>query len=292
MNKKPADSKTKAANGAPGFDLYYSKLYGERWQTLKASLLSDSFPLPLKCRLSAPEYFLDPASVLAAATLPLEGAESVLDMCAAPGGKSLVLASLMERGARLKCNERSFDRFKRLERSLRDHLPEGLLERVSISCGDGALLCKKEDCLYDAILLDAPCSSERHVIKDSRYLSQWSPARAKSLAMQQWALVSSAFRLLQAGGFMLYSTCALDPSENIGVTERLAKKFPAAVFASEREVRSFQARAKEKLSPFYDVSSLPDFEPSGDGFLVLPDAQNGAGPIFFCLVKKAFSEQA
>ena len=62
--------------------------------------------------------------------------------------------------------------------------------------------------------LDVPCSSERHVFADEKYLDMWSPSRIKSLAIEQWALLSSAYRLLRNDGFLLYSTCALNPKEN------------------------------------------------------------------------------
>ena len=277
----------KKLRGAPGFEEYYSLIYGARWPSLKEALLKEGAPKPFKCHPNAPEYFLDPASVLAALSLPLEGSKNILDMCAAPGGKSLVLASLMEDGAFLRCNERSFERTKRLERVVQEHLSEERRERVKISCGDGALLCKKESQSYDAILLDAPCSSERHVLTSPKYLDEWSPARVKSLAMQQWALLSCAFRLLNEGGFLLYSTCALNPSENSGLCERLLKKFPNAKLVGEDVVRAFQSSQKEALKPFFDVSFLPGFEAQETGFSILPDAQNGFGPIFFCLFKKS-----
>ena len=276
----------KKLRGADGFESHYSSLYGARWAALKAALLEQSQPSPLVCQPGAPAYYLDAASVVAAMTLPLEGAKNILDMCAAPGGKSLVLASRMDSDANILCNERSFDRSMRLRKVISEHLPTATQERVQVSCGDGALLCKKQTEAYDAILLDAPCSSERHVLNDSKYLAEWSPARVKSLAMQEWALLSSAFRLLKTGGRLLYSTCALDPAENTGVCERLIKKFPNAAAAGLEEVRALQSSAKSKMEAFFDVSQLPDFEPSGLGFSILPDAQKGAGPIFFCLLKK------
>lgn len=282
--KKSAASKK--LRGAEGFEEHYSSLYGGRWNALKAALLVESRPLPLVCGQGGPAYYLDAASVVAAMTLPLRGAKNILDMCAAPGGKSLVLASLMDADANLLCNERSFDRSMRLRKVISEHLPAATQGRVQVSCGDGALLCKKQNEAYDAILLDAPCSSERHVLNDSKYLDEWSPARVKSLAMQQWALLSSAFRLLKTGGRLLYSTCALDPAENTGVCERLLKKFPNAAAAGLQEVRALQDSAKRELAPFFDPASLPGFESSGMGFCVLPDAQNGAGPIFFCLFEK------
>ena len=272
--------------GAAAFEEYYSSIFGDRWQALKAALLKESKPLPFVCCQGAPAYYLDAASVLAAITLPLQGAKNILDMCAAPGGKSLVLASRMDSDAGLLCNERSFERYSRLRRVILEHLPQEVQGRVQVSCGDGALLCKKQEAAYDAILLDAPCSSERHVLNDPKYLEQWSPARVKSLAMQQWALLSSAYRLLKDEGYLLYSTCALNQSENSQTAARLLKKFPEARAVSLEEILALQETGKKQVSALFDAAALPKFEAQELGFSIFPDSQGGAGPIYFCLFQK------
>lgn len=285
-----AKNKSASIRGAQGFEEYYSAIFGRRWPALKDALLKETEPLPFTPIEGGPSYYLDAASVLAAISLPLCGAQNILDMCAAPGGKSLVLASRMKAASCLRCNERSFDRFQRLRKVVADHLPQEIQERVKISCGDGALLCKKENILYDAILLDAPCSSERHVLNDPKYLDDWSPARVKSLAMQQWALLSSAYRLLKDGGLLLYSTCALNQSENSQVAARLLKKFPEARAVSLEEVLAFQETGKKEILGFFDVAALPKFEEQELGFSILPDLQGGAGPIYFCLFTKGMDK--
>lgn len=271
--------------GALGFEEYYSAIFGARWQNLKAALLQE--PTPVGFYAGAQTYYLDRASILAALTLPLENAQNILDMCAAPGGKTLVLANRMENTANLVSNERSFERKCRLERVVAEHLPESVKARVKITCGDGAVLCKKQTDFYDAILLDAPCSSERHVLTSPKYLEQWSPARLKTLAMEQWALLSSAFRLLKAGGYLLYSTCALSQEENSGVIKRLLKKFGAqASVLGKGEILELQSAHIQKSPALFDGIELPAFEENEYGFNILPDTQNGAGPIYFSLVKK------
>ncbi len=287
-----AKDKEKSRHGEAAFEEYYSALFGERWPALKAALLKESEPKAFVACKDGPAYYLDAASVLAAISLPLCGAQNILDMCAAPGGKSLVLASRMKAASCLRCNERSFDRFQRLRKVVADHLPQETQGRVKISCGDGALLCKKESLLYDAILLDAPCSSERHVLNDPKYLAEWSPARVKSLAMQQWALLSSAYRLLNEGGYLLYSTCALNQSENSQVAARLLKKFPEARAVPLEELLAFQETGRKEAEAFFDVAALPKFEALEPGFAILPDAQGGAGPIYFCLFNKGMDKNS
>ncbi len=277
MSKKN-ESRCEKLTGESGFDTYYSRLFGARWPALKTALAAPPVYAELNC--GGEPYFLDPASVLAASLLPLRGAERILDLCAAPGGKTLVLAALMDAGATLHSNERSSARKNRLAAVCASCLSAALRQRVRITCSDGATRCRTQSECYDRILLDAPCSSERHVLRDPAALRKWTPARIKTLAVEQWALLSSAYRLLAPGGFLLYSTCALSPQENDGIIDRLLKKFPDALIVPARPC------APDALASVCRTPFLPDAEQTGRGFHILPDVQNGAGPIWFSLVQK------
>ncbi len=258
-----------------GFEEYYATIFGDRWKTLQDSLAEEPSYIEWK-ESSDDAYYLDSASVRAAYSLPVNGAKNILDMCAAPGGKSLVLAHRMDRDALLLCNERSASRRTRLSHVLDNHLPEDIRKRVKISANDGSLMCKKEVTQFDAILLDAPCSSERHVLLDEKYLNQWSSARIKNLAMAQWSLLSSAYRLLKEGGYLLYATCALTTSENDDVIKKLFKKFDTA------ELAPVNNELVERECRF----ALPNSEKTEFGYHVLPDTQQGAGPLYYSLIHK------
>ncbi|MCQ2575968.1 MAG: RsmB/NOP family class I SAM-dependent RNA methyltransferase [Treponema sp.] len=275
--------------GAPAFEKFYSELYGERWELLKKAFFEENTSVEYKIPGGEKSYFLDSASVLAALCLPLkkefeeyDEPESILDLCAAPGGKTLVLASRMAENARLSANERSPERKHRLATVVQTCLPEEINSRITVSCSDGSTWCTRQSECFDKILLDAPCSSERHVIADPKYLNQWSLSRIKTVTMEQWALLSSAYRLLKEDGIMVYSTCALCPQENDEMIEKLFKKF-------NKDGSSF-----ELLEPEPDVSeiekfvniSLPDFEKTKYGYAILPDKQKGAGPIYFSIIHK------
>ena len=267
--------------GESGFNQFYSQLFGPRWEKLKESFFQENQSVEYKIQDSE-SYFLDSASVFAALCLPLEDAESILDLCAAPGGKTLVLASRMSDDAVLYSNERSTTRVQRLKKVVETCLPEEINQRVKVSCSDGATWCKRQTECFDRILLDAPCSSERHVIQDKKYLDTWSPSRIKTVSMEQWALLSSAYRMLKVGGILLYSTCALCPQENDEIIRKLHKKF-------NKDGKSF-----ELLSPNPNVKeienftkiNIPNYEKTEFGFHILPDVQNGAGPIYFSIIKK------
>lgn len=275
-NRKP--------QGADAFDAYYGDMFGSRWRALRTVLRLEPQPVPF-CPCGRATYFLDMASAYAAACLPLAKARRILDMCAAPGGKTLVLARRMESGAELFANERSMDRRNRLVKVCNDHLCEPLLGRVHISCSDAALWCTRRQEPFDAILLDAPCSSERHVLADAKYLAQWTAHRARSLAMAQWALLSSGWRILAEGGCLLYVTCALNAAENDAVVQRLLERFPDA------QCEGGLAADADFLSQFFPFRQpLP--ERTRFGFRILPDSSDGAGPLYFCLVRKKMSKIA
>jgi 16S rRNA (cytosine1407-C5)-methyltransferase len=263
------------------FEAYYRAVYGERWEALRESLLRAAAPVPYTVGLRSP-YMLDYASVLAAKSLRLPAAMAeaatgpaagrsgeILDACAAPGGKTLVLASLMGSGARLLANELSAERRRRLVDVLDSRLDRELRARVVVSGFDAAAqgARKSEWGRFSAILLDAPCSSERHVLADPQALAEWTPARPRFLARRQWALLSSAFLLLRNGGSLVYATCALSPEENDAIAERLFKKYGNTVLLDE-----------------------PDFaegEKTQFGRIILPDACNGMGPMYVARVRKS-----
>ena len=268
--------------GADGFEEYYRELYGQRWDALKESFAGEGSAVEYHVTGAQESYFLDSASVLAALCLPLENATDLLDLCAAPGGKTLVLASRMDPEALLSSNERSPERKHRLAVVVETCLPLEISARVKTSCSDGSTWCTRQSECFDRILLDAPCSSERHVYLDPKYLKDWSLSRIKTVTTEQWALLSSAYRLLQPGGILLYSTCALCPEENDGMISRLYKKFNKDGSAFELLPPSPELSEIEGFTKI----TLPQYEKTEFGYQILPDTANGAGPIYFSIIKK------
>ncbi len=280
MGKKKSLAPKKLC-GEEGFDSYYSGIFSSRWESLKSSLKGEKSYVEWKNE-GCKGYFIDPASVYAALHLRLKGAKRILDMCAAPGGKTLVIGSRMENDAVLLSNERSFQRRQRLLQVCKDSFSEDVFARIKFGSFDGAKLCRFQNECYDSILLDAPCSSERHVLNDKKYLSLWSESRIKSLAMEQWALISSAYRLLAKGGCLVYSTCALSEAENDGIVKRLVKKFSdMKIVFDENETALFSDCTK-----FLKTNIKFEPERTECGFHILPDKQNGAGPIWFSVLEK------
>ncbi len=212
-------------------------------------------------------YYLDKASVFAAKSLGVEPGMDVLDMCAAPGGKSLIIASMLQGRGSLQCNDRSPDRRARLEHVLENSLPMEWRSVIKVTGYDGVKfgLHRKES--FDRILLDAPCSSDRHVLNSTSHLEVWSAKRIKRLSVEQGSLLASAIDALRPGGTLVYGTCALSPLENDGVVARILKKRP-------------EARSVE-------IADIPEGADRTEfGVHILPDKTQGSGPIYCAKIKK------
>lgn len=251
-------------HGNERFEEYYSTLYKERWPSLRQALLKQSEEKVSPEGLGKP-YYMDLSSLITASLLPVKPSDHVLDMCAAPGGKSLVLALALEGEGLLVSNDRSPERRRRMHDVFTQCLPSGSVEiRITGYNAESWGLYEKNE--YDAILLDAPCSSERHVINDVKYLSLWSPSRPKRLAISQYAMLSSALMAVKEGGYILYSTCSINRGENEDVIRKLVTRHP-----EEIEI----------------VQRLDDNQESREyGAIILPDRADGLGPMYSCLIRK------
>jgi 16S rRNA C967 or C1407 C5-methylase (RsmB/RsmF family) len=287
MGKRGKGSGARRAVGEGGaaFREYYTGIFGERWPALEAALAEASDSVAFAAGEGLEPYYLDSASIFAASCLELPEEGRVLDACAAPGGKTLVLASRLGPGARLVANELSADRRRRLRDVLDRHLSPEARGRVEVSGRDAAAMARAFESSFDAILLDAPCSSERHVLRqslarpgeggraDAKALSEWSPARVRGLASRQWALLSSALIMLKPGGCLVYSTCALGRAENDDVVARALAKQGAGLSLERPEAR---------VGPDGIVGS----EATEYGLSILPDRAGGAGPMYICRIRK------
>jgi len=171
-----------------------------------------------------------------------EPGHSVLDLCASPGGKSLMLASVLFSGetrvpgSRLVCNEMSRPRAQRLQRNLNLFLPPEYVApggpvvvlNVDAASGDrGAPPAHLHRVgPFDRVLVDAPCTSDRHLLhqSDKSSLAHWASGAVKSNAERQLELLRSAAGLVKKGGLIVYCTCALAEQENDGVVAKFLKK--------------------------------------------------------------------
>lgn len=247
------------------FNSYYASHFKERWNDLREALLSEVKYKELRTGLKQ-SYFLDEGSFLVASALNIGLEDSVLDMCAAPGGKSLVLVRGLGSKGFLCANELSRQRRWRLKNTFLSHLPEDLQKLVKVTGRDASTWGLSNKSCFDKILLDVPCSSERHVLNSPSHLQKWKPARPKFLAQRQFAMLASALEVVRPGGIIVYSTCALLPVENDEVVRKLYKK------------RSGRFEIiKDKQSPGQETEF---------GWHFLPDTCQGMGPSFYSKIKR------
>lgn len=212
-------------------------------------------------------YVLDPASVMAARALNTQPGDSVLDMCAAPGGKTLVLAATLDGQGELIANEISQGRRERLIKVLQQYIPHSRRQHISVTGRDGVKFGLQMPNHFDRVLLDAPCSGERHLLENHAELSAWTQRRSENLAQRQYALLCSAYLTLKENGMVLYSTCSLSPIENDGVIRK-------ALHKKGFECASFETPAPSQWA-----------EKTEFGWIHLPD-RSGFGPIYFSLLRK------
>ena len=245
-------------------DTHYHNIWLDRWDAIKSAFGGEPGYCTLEAGLIKP-YFLDKASTYPAQALDVQPGDTVLDMCAAPGGKTLILALAKGEAGTLVANDKSADRRMRLKAVIKEHLPAAIASTVRITGYDAATWGLYQQAVYDRVLLDAPCSSERHVLSSPYYLAQWTPARTKQLAIRQFAMLAAALDAAKAGGRVVYSTCSISPLENDGVIEKLFKK---------------------RKDMFDIIETAPGIgEKTKYGIQILPDT-TGAGPIYYCCLEK------
>lgn len=175
-------------------------------------------------------YIQNAASWLPVLALEPQAGEHILDMCAAPGGKSSHIQAIAQNQAHLVCNDNSRPRLMKLQANL-----ERLGAQAEFSLADATRLSRRDDIgLFDKILLDAPCSGEGLMTlrpQDAKLFDSWSPAHIRRLSDLQKKLITEAWRLLRPGGTLVYSTCTMAPEENEAVVDYLLRRQPDAKLA-------------------------------------------------------------
>jgi len=181
------------------------------------------------------------ASQLCADALQAKSGETVLDMCAAPGGKTLQIACTMQGKGELLANEAVRKRFFKLHAVLQQ---QGTADFVTTLLGDGRALWRRFPEYFDRILVDAPCSTEaRFRVDDAETFRYWSPRKIKEMRHKQKGLLRSAIRCLKPGGSIIYATCSFAPEENEQVISDALKQFPDQIEVAPLTLAGVQTMA-------------------------------------------------
>lgn len=174
-------------------------------------------------------YIQNFSSYLCAKNLNVSKNDTVLDMCAAPGGKSINLANFMDNEGYLSCVELSKDRFFKLKNNLQNYG----VKNARIFCKNALSIGKICPLKFDKILLDAPCSS----FSKLGFSIKRNKKDIKNIAKLQKKLLHSALNALKINGELIYSTCTFTKEENEEVIENaLNSKFKIEILNLDLDI--------------------------------------------------------
>ncbi len=167
-------------------------------------------------------YVQEPSAMSAVTVLGVEPGDKVLDLCAAPGGKSTQIACELAGTGLLWANE--------IVRP-RAHILLSNIERMGIknavvSNMSPDDLCDRLEGFFDKVLVDAPCSGEGMFRKDKEAIYEWSVEHSMACAERQKAILNSAAAAVRPDGILVYSTCTFAVDENEGVITHFLKEHP------------------------------------------------------------------
>ena len=178
-------------------------------------------------------YIQNLSSIFAALSLDVNKDDWVLDLAAAPGGKSLIFSELANK---VSAVEKDKNRFFMMKRNFK----ESLAKNIQTYNKDGRFVYKATPQMFDKVFLDAPCSSEAH-IDIKKGITWWSERRIYKFAKLQKELIVSAYESLKEGGTLIYATCTFAPEENEAVIDFLLKKYNnAKVVEIEHNLKNIQ----------------------------------------------------
>ena len=167
-------------------------------------------------------YLQEPSAMLPAEVMDARPGEKLLDLCAAPGGKSTQMGCAMRGEGLLVCNEPVRKRAQILSRNIeRMGIPNAVVtcawpEQLAGCWPDG----------FDGVLVDAPCSGEGMFRRHPEPLEEWTEERARGCAQRQADILEQASALVRPGGRLVYSTCTWNPDENEGQIRLFLNRHP------------------------------------------------------------------
>jgi len=210
-------------------------------------------------------YIQEPSAMLPGELMEAKQGERILDMCAAPGGKSTHIASYMKGEGILVCNEIHPARAKILSENI-----ERMGIRNAIVTNESPnSLAKIFNEYFDRIMVDAPCSGEGMFRKDPDTICEWSEDRISTNSDRQLEILMQAHKCLKTGGIIIYSTCTFSEIEDEDVVLRFLEKYNYEIMDVVQECKEWTTHGTKivKARRFY------------------PFTGNGEGQ-FVCVIKK------
>ena len=203
----------------------------------------------------------------------------VLDLCAAPGGKSTHLADLMNERGLLVSNEVISSRAA----TLAENMAKWGVANSVVTNSDPSAFSKLQN-LFDLILVDAPCSGEGMFRKNPDAIGEWSLNNVKLCAQRQRRILNDIWPALRQGGYLIYSTCTFNHLENADNVQYIVEELGAEVIPL--------APQEWELLRSCGVEAVGEGKAASLGYQFLPGLARGEGQFFAILRKRAAEEAA
>ena len=203
----------------------------------------------------------------------------VLDLCAAPGGKSTHLADLMNERGLLVSNEVISSRAA----TLAENMAKWGVANSVVTNSDPSAFSKLQN-LFDLILVDAPCSGEGMFRKNPDAIGEWSLNNVKLCAQRQRRILNDIWPALRQGGYLIYSTCTFNHLENADNVQYIVEELGAEVIPL--------APQEWELLRSCGVEAVGEGQAASLGYQFLPGLARGEGQFFAILRKRAAEEAA
>ena len=202
----------------------------------------------------------------------MEG-KRVLDMCAAPGGKTTVYSTLVGREGLVVANDISHSRAM----ALADNVQRWGMGNVVVTCNEPAHIGAFTH-WFDVVAVDAPCSGEGMFRKMDEARSEWTPSSPDVCAERQREILAEAWRVLCPGGALIYSTCTFNPTEDEGIVEWLMSEYGEEIEAAERiATEDSWGVVRSEIGAFQCFHFYPH-KARGEGFFAAV-ARKSEGPV-------------
>ena len=167
-------------------------------------------------------YIQEPAAMVPVESIEIEKDWKVLDLCAAPGGKSSQIKNKLGENGVLVSNEIVPSRCK----ILTGNVERMGFKNVITTCASPQKLAKEFSQTFNMIMVDAPCSGEGMFRKEEIAIDEWSPENVKMCAERQAEILDCAASMVKVGGYIVYSTCTFSLEENEMMVDAFLQKYP------------------------------------------------------------------
>ena len=223
-------------------------------------------------------YVQEPSAMSPVTRLEIKRGDRVLDLCAAPGGKSTQIASYLQGEGELVANEPDFKRCRILE----SNIERTGVRNCIVTCSLPQNLAEHYINYFDKILVDAPCSGEGMFKKEPNALSEWSEENVRVCAVRQEEILKEAYKMLAGGGRMVYSTCTFARREDEEQIENFLTAHPDMKLLEMRKLYPHEVRGE---GHFYAV-----MEKQGGERAELKPVQHGCDKLYEKLYREWESE--